>query len=149
MDQFNVKETVGYIVTKTGNKLFNHLLELLTDYEITPEQWGLLNVLWENDGLNQKELAERMFKDKTNLTRMIDRLEEKGFVSRQTHPADRRAFQIFLTAKGDSLKETLIPIVTSAESSYLHGFTDEEIQVTKRVLKQIAQNISEQHKKEK
>ncbi|MDG5471298.1 MarR family transcriptional regulator [Jeotgalibacillus sp. ET6] len=144
MDHFDVTDTVGHIVNKSGTKLFNYLLVLLSEYEITPEQWGLLNLLWKKDGINQKELSELMFKDKTILTRMIGKLETKGMVIRQEHPEDRRAFLIFLTDKGRELKEILIPIVASAEEKYLQGLTPEEIMITKKVLKTISSNIDGQ-----
>lgn len=141
MVEFNVKDTLGYIVNKSGTKLFNYLLRLLSKYEITPEQWGLLNLLWEKDGINQKELAELMFKDKTNLTRLIDKLEEKGYVIRQKHPNDRRVFLIFLTDSGRRLKDILIPIVQKAEAEYLQNLSVEEINIAKKVLKQMNTNI--------
>src|SRR5271154_1239634 len=69
-------------------------------FEITVDQWLVLRNLYDNDALNQKELAELVFKDTPTLTRIIDLLCEKGLTKRTLHPDDRRSFQVNLTIVG-------------------------------------------------
>ncbi|WP_085981979.1 MarR family transcriptional regulator [Paenibacillus sp. OSY-SE] len=63
----------------------------LDPFDITLEQWGILNTLWTKDGITIRELSEKVNKDHTNITRIVDKLETKEWIIRSPHPEDRRA----------------------------------------------------------
>jgi DNA-binding MarR family transcriptional regulator len=65
----------------------------------TGTQWRTLKILERREGINQGQLAEMLEVEPITACRMIDRLEESGLVERRRDPADRRAWQIFLTEK--------------------------------------------------
>lgn len=63
----------------------------------TRSQWWVLNHLFRNDGVTQSELAEILEVKKATLGRLLDRMEQKGWVRREGHAGDRRAKRVFLT----------------------------------------------------
>jgi DNA-binding MarR family transcriptional regulator len=63
----------------------------------TRSQWWVLNHLFRNDGVTQSELADILEVEKATLGRLLDRMEQKGWVRREEHAGDRRAKRIFLT----------------------------------------------------
>jgi DNA-binding MarR family transcriptional regulator len=63
----------------------------------TRSQWWVLNHLFRNDGVTQSELADILEVEKATLGRLLDRMEQKGWVRREGHAGDRRAKRIFLT----------------------------------------------------
>lgn len=104
--------SIPFYVAKTSNilKLRLHRAFKQHGFNITPEQWAVMNILWKEDGQPQKEIAKRVFKDNSNLTRMLDLLEKDNLVERRRHETDRRSYRIFLTRKGKNIKSKLIPI---------------------------------------
>ena len=63
----------------------------------TRSQWWVLNHLFRNDGVTQSELADLLEVEKATLGRLLDRMEQKGWVRREGHSGDRRAKRVFLT----------------------------------------------------
>ncbi|KNZ69102.1 transcriptional regulator, MarR family [Thermincola ferriacetica] len=141
--EFKMEDSLGFIINKTALKMKNNLARHLKPYEITPEQWGILNWLWEKEGISQKELSEKSFKDQPNVTRILDKLEEKGLIKRQENPDDRRAFSVFLTEKGYGLKGVLVTAATKALDEALQGFDTGEIQQLKNLLEKIFTNLTD------
>ncbi len=139
--KFVLDDSVGFIISRTASKMKNCLHQNFKPYDITTEQWGLLNRLWEKDGVSQKVLSEKSFKDQPNITRILDKLEDKGFIRREVDPDDRRAFLIFLTKEGRELKNILIPVVKETLEVALKGFKTEEVEQLKNLLNRIYFNF--------
>lgn len=140
MDQlFN--HTLGFILNVTNSRLKNEFCRNLKPYEITPEQWGLINILYKGDGISQKELAEKSFKDQPTTARILDILEAKGLINRSISPEDRRTFLVLLTDEGRNLREKLLPIAQKTLRKALKGFKEEEIQQLKNWLILIYNNL--------
>ena len=91
--------TLG-VASRRKSQLFAHRLK---EYGISPEQWSVLHLIAGQEGLIQKEVAERSFKDKPTVTRILDVLEEKGLISRKPGEQDRRSFRLYPTDKGREL----------------------------------------------
>lgn len=138
---FSLDESLGFIIYRTHLRLKNSLNQSFKPFDITTEQWGILNRLWEKDGVSQKDLAEKTHKDQPNITRILDKLEQKGLIRRELNPGDRRAFSVFLTKEGYSLKGHLVPIAESSLEKALKGFTPEEVQTLKDSLNRIYDNL--------
>jgi DNA-binding MarR family transcriptional regulator len=130
----------GFLIHKAGQGFFNALLRSFKPYDISPEQWGIMNQLWHKDGLTQKELASRMIKDQTNLGRLLDKLEAKGYIERRRPPNDRRAYLIYLTEAGYGLKDILKPLAFGIQETLLEGLSEEETAVLRRSLLQMIEN---------
>ncbi len=141
--KFNLDNSLGYILNRTNTKMKNKLLQKFKDYDITPEQWAILNRLWERDGISPKELAELTSKDQPTTVRIITKLENKGFVSRQVNSEDHRSFSIFLTIKGHEYKSILIPLAYETLDRATEGIDKNKIEVTKDVLNQIYKILEE------
>ncbi len=143
MTYFSLDESLGYIINRTALRLKHELQQAFKTkgYDVTPEQWAILNRLWEQEGLSQVELAERTFKDKPNVTRMLDVLERRNLIFRQKDGNDRRAFQVYLTEEGQKLKDKLIPLATEVLERGLKDLTHEEIESLKNKLDRIYNNF--------
>lgn len=78
--------------------------------DISFEVLEVIKMLQKEDGMNQQELADLLFKDKSNITYIIDNMVKAGYVVRKEGEADRRNKRIFLTDKAHQLKEQLAPM---------------------------------------
>jgi len=138
---FNLDNSVGYLINIVAGKLKNELNRHFTTFDITPQQWAVLNRLWEKDGITQKDLAERTFKDQPNIGRILDKLEKKGLIRRCTDTEDGRVIIVFLTQEGQSLKKELTPLATEVLNLVQRDISEEEIKVLEGVLKKILRNF--------
>ncbi len=78
---------------------------LLKSLGLSIPQFDVLSTLTEQEGISQKELAERLYVTKGNVSGLIDRLVEAGLVERRAIPDDRRFYALFLTPQGKTLAE--------------------------------------------
>jgi len=143
MAHFTLDESLGYIINRTALRLKQELYQTFKTkgYNITPEQWAVLNRLWEQEGLSQVELADKTFKDKPNVTRMLDVLEKRNFIFRQRDETDRRAFKVYLTEDGKRLKEKLIPLAIEVLERGQENLTNEDIEYLRIKLNTIYNNF--------
>jgi|TARA_R100001244_G_scaffold96522_7_gene72317 DNA-binding MarR family transcriptional regulator len=77
---------------------------------VTRPQWRVLTWLKRHEGISQSALADKLELDAMTLCRMVDRLQDAQLVERRPDAGDRRAWQLFLTAKGWALSDELEPI---------------------------------------
>lgn len=138
---FNLDDSVGYLINIVAGKLKNELNRRLTSFEITPEQWAVLNRLWEKDGTTQKDLAERTFKDQPNIGRILDKLEKKGLIRRCPDTEDLRVLIVSLTQEGQEVKKDLIPLAAEVLDLVQKDISEEERKVLVTVLKRILRNF--------
>ncbi|CUH97256.1 hypothetical protein P22_3383 [Propionispora sp. 2/2-37] len=140
--KFTLDDSFGFILNRTNTKLKNELSQRFKEYNVTPEQWAVLNRLWEQDGITPKELSESIFKDKPNTNRILEKLQMKELIVRKPHPVDKRAYQIFLTERGWALREQLIPIVIQLLEELTEGIEEHKVIEMKILLNQIYKNIN-------
>ncbi len=101
----------------------------------------MCNILHANPGLSQSDLARITNKDKTGITRMVDLLERKGYALRKEDEHDRRAYHLYLTSQGEDLLEKLLPLARQVNQVGKAGFTQQEIELLKRLLAHIGDNV--------
>ena len=80
---------------------------------VTFEMLQVLNCLWQEEGIAQQTLAERIVKDKACLTSLLANLEKKGYVYRQEGAEDRRNKMVFLTPEGAAARRRIRPMLSA------------------------------------
>lgn len=143
MSEFKLDDSYGYLINLAAQRLRYELHQTFQaqGYDITPEQWAVLNRLWEQDGLSQVEVAERTFKDKPGTTRILNLLEKKGIVLRRRDLEDGRVMRVFLTRTGKDLKEKLIPCAEEVLVKSAQNLTKEDITQLKQTLIKLLKNL--------
>lgn len=141
-NKYDYTQLIGYLIVKGEVCVKRKILSVFLEkgYDITFEQWTVLNVLYVEPGLIQSEIATRTYKDKTNVTRILDVLCKKGYVVREKHEEDRRSSCIYLTDEGRDMFNDLIPSVKSINEQFRKGISDEELEIFKNVLEKIYRN---------
>ena len=138
-----IEEGVCFLLNRTAWKMRRHMFNYLKQngYDITPEQWIALNRLWIEEGVFQTELANATFRDKANVTRILDGLVKKNLVVRIMDEGDRRKFRIYLTEEGKALEEILSSRMFSEQNRVLKGLEKEDIENLKRIIEAISLNM--------
>lgn len=116
-------------------------------FDLTPEQWSVLNRLIEKDGVNQNRLAERTVKDRHNINRILNQLEKKGYIERRHDVFDKRAHLIFLTKSGRITYEKLFPKFLDHLRKRFKGISHEDLESLRRILQTMYRNIEGEESK--
>jgi DNA-binding MarR family transcriptional regulator len=124
---YMVKNSVGYLMRMTVNRVLPQMEALFEDQELTFSQWTTLVAL--NDGriTTAGDLAHNICHDAGSLTRLIDQLEKRGFVTRTRSEKDRRVVTLTLTPRGRGVVGALAPRVMNLWNGLLSGFTHQEV----------------------
>lgn len=138
----SIKDSLGYVITNTGRRLTQQLTLQFQPFGITSEQWAVLHWLTEEDGISQRELSRRTEKDPTNVTRILDQLEKKGWVRRGTNGEDRRSFLIYVTESGRELSQELVPIEAQFTRNLVQSLGEENIVVLRQALSTINDHLN-------
>ena len=109
--------------------------------DITVEQWSVLVHLWKEDGVNQQELCNKTFRDKPSITRLVDNLEKLRLVNRVAGKDDRRINYIFLTEEARNLRDKTMDLANTTLMEGLNGVSEEDVEVVRRVLSQVYDNL--------
>ena len=109
--------------------------------DLTIDQWVILKRVSEELGISQVEIAATTYKDPAAVTRILDILVKKGFVTRVSKPDDRRAFEIHLTKTGAKLVNKVIPLAQETREKGLEGLSERELKVLNKALKKIHDNF--------
>ncbi|WP_268847014.1 MarR family winged helix-turn-helix transcriptional regulator [Flavobacterium aestivum] len=108
--------------------------------DITVDQCLLLIVLNKNSNYSQKEIAELIFKDNTSITRIIELMVKKEYLTRKINEIDRRKFNLEITEKGKKTIELLTPVINKNRQDALKGLSENEIELLDKILIKILSN---------
>lgn len=130
-------ETTGYIICRTARKIHQYMTNILAEYDITPEQWVVLQIVAENEGLSQQDLSDRLEKDKNSTKALVERLLKKGFLQREKSMADKRLYQLGTTDKGLVLYKKIISLDNVFMQEIENDVTREELSAFMNTLNKI------------
>ena len=95
--------------------------------DLTPEQFLLIDLIWNYGSMSQQKLADLMQKDKNSVTKLIDALETKELLRRRQDSVDRRSNIVELTSKGDSMKLRAKETGVSMLEGIIKGIPEDEL----------------------
>ena len=124
---YAMKNSVGYLMRMSVNRVLPQMDALFEDQELTFSQWTTLVALHDGRITSASDLAHNICHDAGSLTRLIDQMEKRGFVSRQRSETDRRSVTLALTPRGRAVVEALAPRVMNFWNKLLAGFSHAEI----------------------
>ena len=139
-----LSKEVAVSLNLTGCKLKQFIAMKLRQNEIplTPEQFLLIDLLWNHGSMSQQQLADMMHKDKNSVTQLVDAIERKGFVVRQQNAKDRRSNTLVLTKKAIELRDEAKKKGISILDEMLEGISEEELRAFLTTLHKLNDNMS-------
>jgi MarR family transcriptional regulator, transcriptional regulator for hemolysin len=133
-------ETLPFEIGETAHALRKAFDRLAVGLGVTRAQWKVLFKLTRTPGLRQVELADMLDLEPITLCRIVDRLEEAGWVERARDPEDRRAWRLHVTAKAQPLIDKLQAVGADLVEQAFAGIDGKDIQLTRQVLGRIREN---------
>ncbi len=110
-------------------------------FNVTPEQFSVLALLWYKEGIKQQEIADELKRDKTTIARIIENMLNSNLIVKVPDQLDKRNNLIYLTKKGKELQATMVHVAGQVYMQALKNITEENIGTGIDILKKIKTNI--------
>ena len=139
----NFENNIGFLlhdVTRLMKRLFDKRMSTLN---LTRSQWWVLNFLYFNEGINQSDFSILLDIEKAPLSRLLLRMENKGWIERRNDKKDKRIKNLFLTKKIKPLIIDMRDMANSTRKAALSGLSDKEQTLFRQSLKKIKQTLSQ------
>ncbi len=127
---------VGSLVRGLSSQTFSE-----KNFGITPEQYLILLLIIENEGVYQRQICEITLKDRANIARIVDILLQKDLIKKVSDSNGRRIYKITATEKGKELIKEIDPCDMKLREFITRGISEEELQITRKTLNKIKENV--------
>jgi DNA-binding MarR family transcriptional regulator len=141
---FNAGRSIGYLLKMSHSMIHDGQAAAFAGHDLSFVQWLVLLKLKEGAALTASDLCRQMRHDNGALTRLLDQLEERGFVERQRSEEDRRVVQLELTAAGKRKVAELLPLAVEGLNAALANFSKAEFGELVRLLNKLVDNLKAQ-----
>lgn len=108
--------------------------------DITFDQWQVLDIIVNSEDIKQTGIAEKTSKDTASVTRIIELLNKKGYVARQTDPNSRRKHILGVSNHGEKVYHKAATIINECTANALAGLKEKRLKKLKKVFKTISKN---------
>ncbi|SDI37444.1 MarR family winged helix-turn-helix transcriptional regulator [Chryseobacterium jejuense] len=134
---------LGWAMTEMKSRLRQKIQACVNEYDpdLSVELVEILGILSRNDGINQQEIANKVSKDKSSITYLINALVKRELVERVAYKNDRRNKQIFLTSKGKKLIEKVYPWALELYKKAAGDLHEDEINKALLLVKKMTENL--------
>lgn len=119
----DLSRNFGFLLNDVARLLRTAYDRRIREIDLTRAQWWVLTHLFRGDGVTQTELAETLEIEKPTLGRLLDRLEEKGWVRREHDARDRRVWRVHLTEEVDPALRTMRALAAELRRDALSGIS--------------------------
>ena len=138
---YELEKSIGFKINQTANKLNNKYNQLLQEYDIAPEQRATLEIIKYEADVNQTKIANILGKDKTTISRTLNTLEKKGFITKSQK--DKRTNLIEITLKGENILNNSSTKVNSFRKNLISKLNDDEVTNLILLLEKVALSVEE------
>ncbi|HTJ95244.1 MAG TPA: MarR family transcriptional regulator [Pararobbsia sp.] len=138
-EDFSLEGSVGYFLSRARNVLLHRMDTAVGPLGLTPQQIGVMFQLCRGLARTPQELSRALAYDSGSMTRMLDRLEKKGFIARSRSEQDRRVVEVDLTDAGRAIAGQLPTVCGSVMAEVLSPFSKDEVETLIRLLSRIAE----------
>ncbi|RQS63461.1 MarR family transcriptional regulator [Burkholderia sp. Bp8963] len=139
-DDIQLETSLGYYLTKARQALVERMDRALEPLDLTAQQVGVILLLSRGYVRTPFELSRKMSYDSGSMTRLLDRLERKGFIVRSRSEQDRRVIELSLTERGADAARALPSVIATALNAQLTGFSADELAMLTGLLQRFIAN---------
>ncbi len=144
-----LKNRIGSLIYITGTLIrgFSSQTFVEKEFELTPDQYVILNLLLENEEIMyQRQLAEITFKDRANISRIIEILHQKNFIEKIPDSNGRKIYKLIVTEKGKEARDKVLSTDMYLRKIITNNISAEELALTFSTLEKMNKNIRDKVK---
>lgn len=132
-----LRQFIGYHMKRAFNVIQADLVEVLRRYDLRMVTYTALVLIVDNPGLSQSQLATAMDIERPNLVVIIDELEQRGLITRERVPTDRRLYALKATLAGRRLCDKAVATVVAHEARLFAEIDEDQRRVLHQALSHI------------
>ena len=136
-------DRLAHLVRDAARAFVRALTVRLAEEGVSFGHWTFLRVLWERDGLTQKQLSDEAGVMEPTTYAAVTAMERAGYVRREQRPGNRKNVHVSLTPRGRALKRKLVPLAVDVNRIGVTGIDAASIAVTRRVLVSVIANLAQ------
>lgn len=134
-------ERIAHFVKDAFREVLRALQSGLREHSVLYGHWTFLYILWQTDGMTQRQLSEQAGVNESTTVGALQAMEKLDYIIRRKMPDNRKEVRVFLAPKGASLRAVLMPVVEQINRVALENIPEHDIEVTKRTLMALAGNL--------
>jgi len=135
-------DRLAHLVKDATRALLRALQMRLTQHSVSLGQWTFLRILWESDGITQRELSELAGVMEPTTFTAVTAMEKLGYVTRRKMADNKKMVYVFLTLKGRLLKRKLVPLAEEVNRIAVESVAPQDIATMRRVLLMMIENLA-------
>ncbi len=136
-------DRLAHLIRDAARGLTRALQFRLSEHAVSFGHWVFLRILWERDGLTQRELSiEASLMEPTTHSAIL-KMEKLGYVTRRQEGGDRKRMQVYLTEHGRQLRDVLVPLAEEVNARAVLDVPPQDVETTRRVLLAMIHNLAE------
>jgi DNA-binding MarR family transcriptional regulator len=135
------EDRLAHIVRDAGRNYMRALQNRLEKYDISFGHWAILRVLWEEQGITQKDISLRTGLMEPTVHQALVSLENQAIIQRQRVNGNQKKWHVFLTSKGTLLRKKLEPLALEVNQLAETNISVNNLEITRKVLLQIIENL--------
>jgi DNA-binding MarR family transcriptional regulator len=135
-------DRLAHLVKDAMRGLMRALQMRHAQHSVSFGHWTFLRILWDRDGLTQRELSERAGLQEPTTYAALKAMEKLGYITRKQLPDSRKKVYVFLTPKGRALRPRLVPLAEEVNEVALAGVSADDIATTRRTLLVMIENLA-------
>jgi len=135
-------DRLAHLVKHAARGLARALQMRLTEHAVSYGHWTYLRILWEREGLTQRQLSDQAGVMEPTTFSALNAMEKLGYVVRRPSPTSRKEIHVHLTAKGRALKGKLVPLAEEVNEVALRGVAAADVAATRRTLLALIENLA-------
>jgi DNA-binding MarR family transcriptional regulator len=139
-------DRLAHLVKDATRALVRALQMRLAKHAVSFGHWTFLRILWEADGITQRELSEQAGVMEPTTFSALKAMERLGYVVRRRRGGDRKKVYVFLTPKGRALRDKLVPLAEEVNRIAVRGVRAADIATTRALLFAIIENLARDEK---
>lgn len=136
-------DRMAHLVKETARSFLRSLQARLADKGVSLGHWVFLRILWEHDGLTQRELSQQAGVMEPTTAVALRAMEELGLIRRERLPDNRKSVYVYLTRRGKALKASLVPMAEEVNQLAMGNLTVSEVSTTRRSLLVMLDNLAD------
>ena len=114
----------------------------LAEHSVSYGHWSFLRILWESEGLTQRQLSGQAGVMEPTTFSALNAMERLGYVVRKPSPTSRKEVHVYLTRRGRGLKNKLVPLAEEMNEVALRDVATADIAATRRTLLAFIENLA-------
>ncbi|MFM0123886.1 MarR family transcriptional regulator [Paraburkholderia sp. RL18-101-BIB-B] len=136
-------DRLGHLVKDAARAMARGLQIRLMEHSVSYGYWPFLRILWEREGLTQRDLAELAGLREPTAYNALQQMEKLGYITRRKLPGNMRNICVYLTPSGKALQKQLIPLAEDLHEVAVRGIADKDLAIVRKALQTMVRNLEE------